>query len=212
MLLMHLVSSQDSEVKMTPLDSIRNGIVQKDWKFVIEGFLLLTGENLSEDLPILEEPIKPKRRGRPAKPKVEKPKPKPKPIKRRTVKPKPVDDEEELVEDEDDDNDPAEQEVRPSSRRRSATEVIEEGAVSKTLARTVDWKPKPLTQNRFHDDMQIHRSDLQTKAQKSKKIVKVKPRPFKKVTIECYSCNRLYKVNPSFIYDNKYRCERCCQR
>lgn len=150
--------------KKSALDILKDGIYNKDWELVINGFQLLTGIELyhATSSPPKRNPRKPK-----AQP---------------SIKPKI-------------------NEVNPHTENGPTEDS------DKKFTKRLPFK-KP-NKNKFIDDGTIATKDKLIDKKLFRGIITPRSRKPPLVKINCWACNKQYKVDSSLIHDRRYKCDRC---
>lgn len=161
---------------MTPLETIKEGILAGDITLVIEGYNRITGEKIAV--------------------------PEPEPVQQRQP-PRSFRQSPEYYGEEDDSFN------RPPDRNRNNDNDSGDGKIA---ARAEPFVPKKRI-NMFFDEREAlpdYTEADKAKDQAAKRKAKAqRPAPYKPVQINCDGCGNRYNVNPIFVIDGVYRCDRC---
>lgn len=174
------------------LKLLQDGIWNKDWDLVIEGFEKLTGIELYHKIPESKSKIKPKKA-------------------KATKKPA-----EPLTEEvEDYNNEFVEYNVVKTKDKKSKTKVnstINEQGNDKQCARRLPYDAKKVKRigNKFKDTGSIAKADKKIDKLLFQEPLVERSRKSSIVKATCCICHKTHSVNKSLIYNGKYRCNNCC--
>lgn len=170
---------------MSPLQRLQQGIYNRDWAEVEAGFEGMTGTELYH------------KSAKSASPKVKKPCPK------MRVKPK---------------TKPAEPSVEeepvaiPSKKTKKLNKNVDGLENYKTFTKRLPYDAKRVKKigNKFKDNGTIARADKKIDKLLAQEPLVERSRKNPIVSVECYVCNKTYKVNKCLVHGGRFRCDGCC--